>query len=314
MMAFAGPRVAVIGAGAVGCYFGGMLARAGTSVILIGRAGHVDAIERGGLIIERGAQRETIPIEASTHIESVRDADVVLVCVKSSDTGEVARLLAPLVRSDAAIVSLQNGVDNARRLGEGLANPLFAAVVYVGTSMSAPGVVKHSGRGDLLLGAAGAPAADSASRLTEIAALFERAGVRCPVVEDIAAALWTKLVINCACNAVSALGRARYGRMAAEPAIRAVMELAVLEAVAVARKEGVALHAAPLIDQLWKVTDAMAGQHSSTAQDILRGKPTEIDFLNGYISQRGAQLGIDTPVNRTLHALVRLRESGDDLV
>lgn len=309
------PRIVVFGAGAVGCYFGGMLARAGAPVTLIGRAQHVDAIVERGLVIERGERSETVQVGASTQVDAARDADIVLVCVKSPDTEAAARSLAPHVGRDAAIVSLQNGVDNADKLCGVLDNPVFAAVVYVGTFMNGPGVVRHAGRGDLVLGAARATASrpGAVARLKAIAALFERAGVHCPVTPDIDAALWTKLAINCAFNAISALGRARYGRMAREPAVRGVMALAVREAVAVARASKVALDETTLIAEVWKVADAMAEQYSSTAQDVLRGKPTEIDSLNGHIARRGAALGIDVPVNRTLHALVRLREAGDDL-
>jgi 2-dehydropantoate 2-reductase len=309
------PRIAVLGAGAVGCYFGGMLARAGAPVTLIGRAQHVEAIAAHGLVIEWADRREIVRADASTNVEAAADADVVLVCAKSPDTQGAARSLSPHVRRDAAIVSLQNGVDNADKLRDALDNPVFAAVVYVGTSMNGAGIVRHAGRGDLVLGAERRTSrlADADSRRDAIAAMFVRAGVPCAVTADIAAALWTKLVINCAFNAVSALGTARYGRMARLPPIRNVMERAVAESVAVANASGVALDERSLIDEVWKVADALAGQHSSTAQDIVRGKPTEIDSLNGFVVARGESVGIDVPVNRTLHALVKLRESGDDL-
>ena len=305
----------MLGAGAVGCYFGGMLARAGAPVTLVGRALHVDAIDRHGLVIEFADRREIVRVRASTDVAASADADVVLVCVKSPDTEAAARSLAPHLRHDAAVVSLQNGVDNAEKLRSVLPNPVFAAVVYVGTFMNGPGVVRHAGRGDLVLGGArdlGSRPGERA-RLRAIAAMFERAGVRCPVTSDIDAALWTKLTINCAYNAISALGRSRYGRMTRVPAVRDVMRLAVGEAVAVARASDVALDEAAMLDSVWKVADAMAEQYSSTAQDVLRGKPTEIDSLNGYVARRGEALGVDVPVNRTLHALVKLREAGDDL-
>ena len=307
-------RVAVLGAGAVGCYFGGMLARAGVPVTLIGRAVHVDAIAGNGLVIAFADRSETVRIAATTDVSGVAAADLVLVCVKSQDTEDAARALAPHVRRDAAIVSLQNGVDNAQRLRRELPNAVFAAVVYVGTFMNGPGVVRHAGRGDLVLGAARDVANEPrvAARLADIAAMFERAGVACPVTADIDAALWTKLVINCAFNAVSALGRARYGRMVGEPAVRALMTSAVREAVAVARAEGVSLDEAVLIASVWNVGEAMSDQYSSTAQDMLRGKRTEIDSLNGYVARRGEALGVAVPVNRTLQALVKLREAGDD--
>ena len=308
-------RVAVLGAGAVGCYYGGMLARAGVAVTLIGRATHVEAIRRDGLVIEWSDRRETIRVGASTDVATVRDAQVVLVCVKSPDTDAAARSLAPHLAADAVVASLQNGVDNAERLRAVLPQPVFAAVVYVGAYMDGPGIVRHTGRGDLVLGASRADAArpEIARRLAAVAALFEAAGIACPLSDDIDAALWTKLVINCAFNAVSALGRARYGRMARDAGTRALMEGTVRESVAVARAAGVALDERKLIDAVWGVADALAQQYSSTAQDILRGKRTEIDALNGLVAARGAALGVDTPINRTLHALVKLREAGDDL-
>jgi len=308
-------RVVVLGAGAVGCYYGGMLARAGVPVTLVGRAAHVEAIRRDGLAIEWDGRRETIRVAASTDVAAACAADVVLVCVKSPDTDAAARSLRPHLAADAVVVSLQNGVDNAERLRAVLSQAVFAAVVYVGAYMNGPGIVRHTGRGDLVLGASRADAARPgvAQRLAEVAALFEAAGIACPLSDDIDAALWTKLVINCAFNAVSALGRARYGRMAREPGIRALMEGTVRESIAVARASGVALDERRLIDAVWGVADALARQYSSTAQDILRGKPTEIDALNGLVAARAAALGIDVPLNRTLHALVKLREGGDDL-
>ena len=308
-------KVAVLGAGAVGCYYGGMLARAGVPVTLIGRAPHVEAIRRDGLVIEWADRRETIRLDAATGVEAARDADLVLVCVKSPDTSDAGRSLRPHLRPDALVASLQNGVDNADRLRVEVAQPVFAAVVYVGAYMNGPGVVRHTGRGDLVLGAARADRERPgiAGRLAAVAALFERAGIRCPVSGDVDGALWTKLVINCAFNAISALGRARYGRMAREPRIRALMEGTVRESVAVARAAGVALDERTLVDAVWSVADALAEQYSSTAQDVLRGKPTEIDALNGFVAERGAALGVEAPINRTLHALVKLREAGDDL-
>jgi 2-dehydropantoate 2-reductase len=308
-------KVAVLGAGAVGCFYGGLLARSGVPVTLIGRATHVEAIRRDGLVIEWADRRETIRVDASTDVAAVRDADLVLVCVKSPDTSDAGRSLRPHLRPDAVVASLQNGVDNADRLRAVLSQPVLAAVVYVGAYMDGPGIVRHTGRGDLVLGAARADRERPgiAENLAAVAALFEAAGIACPLSEDIDAALWTKLVINCAFNAISALGRARYGRMVREPGIRALMEGTVRESVAVARAAGVALDERKLLAAVWGVADALAQQYSSTAQDILRGKRTEIDALNGFVAERAAALGVDTPINRTLHALVRLREAGDDL-
>lgn len=315
-MSGAKPRVAVMGAGAVGGYYGGMLALAGHPVTLVGREQHVEAIARDGLAIVRADRTDRVKVEATTGAEGVAEADVVLVCVKSPDTLAAAQAMKPHLRRDAAVVSLQNGVTNADAMHDAIEQVVLAAAVWVGAYMEAPGVVRHTGRGDLVLGATrkGSARAHAQERAASIAAMFEAAGVACPVVDQIERLLWQKLLINCAFNAVSALGRARYGRMAHDAATRDVMESAVREGLAVARATGIDLDLSDVLAAVWRTADAMTAQYSSTAQDILRGKRTEIDMLNGHVAALGAQHGIDTPVNRTLQALVGLREAGDDLV
>lgn len=307
-------HVAVLGAGAVGCYYGGLLALSGARVTLIGRRGHVEAIARDGLIIVREGGETRVSVAATIDDAAVRDADLVLFCVKSQDTESAARAIAPHLPTDARILALQNGVDNAARLAAVLPQPVHAAVVYVGTIVEGPGRVRHSGGGRLVIGTPreARGRGDAAADLAAIAATFERAGVPCATTDDVEAALWTKLAVNCAFNAVSALGRSRYGRMAASAPVRAVMEDAVREAVAVARADGVALDESALVANVWDVAKAMAGQHSSTAQDVMRGRTTEIDALNGYVVRRGGELGVAVPVNRTLHALVKLLEAAPD--
>jgi 2-dehydropantoate 2-reductase len=146
------PRVAVLGAGAVGCYFGGMLARAGAQVTLIGRPQHVEALERDGLWLESIRFQERVPVVASVDPEAARDAAVVLFSVKTLNTDEAARSLAPNLSPAAVVVSLQNGVDNVERIRAAGGFEALPAVVYVAAAMTGPGRVKHSGRGDLIVG------------------------------------------------------------------------------------------------------------------------------------------------------------------
>jgi 2-dehydropantoate 2-reductase len=297
----------VLGAGAVGCYFGGMLARAGAPVTLIGRPAHVEAVRRDGLLLDTLHFREYVKVDASTEPDAVAGAGLVLVCVKSGDTEAAARSIAPHLGRDATVVSLQNGVDNAARIRPLLAAEVLAAVVYVGCQMAGPGHVRHTGRGDLVIG--GRPgAAEGARRAAAAAAVFDRAGVPCTVSPNVDGELWTKLVINCAYNATCALSRLPYGRMVASPWARELMAQVIDEAVAVARADGVQIDTYGLVERVLKVGEAMPTQISSTAQDIGLGKPTEIDALNGHVARRGAELGVPTPVNRTLHGLVKLLE------
>lgn len=303
----------VVGAGAVGSFFGAMLARAGHAVTLVARAAHVQAIDTEGLRLEMGGTTETVRMAATTDLDAVRGADLVLVCVKSTDTEGVARQIAPLLAPEAIVVSLQNGVDNAETLAAHVRQPVVPAAVYVATAMPGPGVVRHFGRGDLVIGAldgrAAAPGSDAARRLQAVADLFATARVPVRIADDVIGELWGKLLVNCAYNAISGLAQQPYGRLAALPAIRDVQRDVVREVVAVAAAAG---HPMPLdaaIAAMERIAVAMPAQLSSTAQDMARGKPSEIDHLNGYIARRGAELGVPVPVNRTLHALVRLVET-----
>jgi 2-dehydropantoate 2-reductase len=300
------PRIAVVGAGAVGGYFGGLLARAGAPVVMIGRVSFVEAVTKNGLLLDTLHFKDTVRVQAATEIASARGAQVILFCVKTTDTAETARALAPLLSANAIIISMQNGVDNAEQIRAASGIDALGAVVYVAASVPQPGTVKHVGRGDLVVGPRNA-------NTERIAALFERAKVPCRISDNIEGELWTKLAWNCALNAISALGRAKYGQIAASEDARTVMEEIVREVLAVARAANV--HPPGLEDPkaalagALKVAAQMSEALSSTAQDMLRNKRTEIDSLNGYISRRGVALGVATPVNHALFTLVKLAES-----
>jgi 2-dehydropantoate 2-reductase len=302
------PRIAVVGAGAVGCYFGGMLARAGAPVTLIGRAPHVDAINRDGLFIDSIHFKEHVSVSASTELAAVGDAQLVLFSVKTVDTESTAKLLAPYLATDTNVVSLQNGVDNAERMDFAAGIQAISAVVYIAAEMSGLGQVKHSGRGDLVIGNPLSNQGASESELAEIAEIFTRAGVPCRVSQNITLELWTKLIMNCAYNALSALSRARYGRLVDDAGSVGVMRQAVSEGVAVGNASGVSLSEDKLMAAVLELGRVVPEALSSTAQDIARGKPTEIDSLNGFVVRRGEELGVPAPVNQTLYSLVKLLE------
>ena len=301
------PKVAVVGAGAVGGYFGGMLARAGVPVMLIGRASFVEAVQRSGLFLDSFRFQETVHPQASTELSAAADAEVVLFCVKTTATAGVSKQLAGLLSARALVVSLQNGVNNVEEIRAASGIEALPAVVYVAASVPAPGSVKHLGRGDLVIG-------PENERTEKIASLFRPADVPCRISDNIEGELWTKFIWNCALNAVSALGRVTYGEILASTDARKVIESSVYETLHVARAKGI--HPAGLEDPQaaiagsLKIADQMSGTRSSTAQDLARNKHTEIDSLNGYVARLGAQLGVPTPVNYTLYTLVKLYEAG----
>jgi 2-dehydropantoate 2-reductase len=304
-------RVAVVGAGAVGCWYGGMLARAGVPVTLIGRAAHVDAMRRDGLRLSSAAFDGHIPVEASTDMAAVAGAALVLVCVKSTDTEASAASLAAHLAPDARVLSLQNGVDNAPRLQAVLQRPVAPAVVYVACEMGGPGHVRHLGRGELVIPSDMGSPDDQAMpgpSAADIVALFARAGVPVELSDNVLGALWGKLVLNCGYNAISAITDVPYGRMVTLPGIARTVHDAVVECQAVARALGVTIPG-DVFAAVDRIATSMPGQVSSTCQDLRRGKPTEIDHLNGYIVAAGERLGIATPLNRALHALVKALET-----
>jgi 2-dehydropantoate 2-reductase len=208
-------KFAVMGAGAVGCYYGGMLARAGHRVTLIARPAHVQAIQAEGLRLQTQTFDERVPLQVSTEPQAVQGADVVLFCVKSNDTESAGALIGPHLAPHTQVWSLQNGVDNAERLAAVLGRPVAPAVVYVATGMAGPGHVRHHGRGELVL---------PAWALTpEVLAVFAAAGVPLEGSDNVAGALWAKLVLNCAYNALSASGPVPYGALVQVPGVWQVM-------------------------------------------------------------------------------------------
>ena len=294
-----------MGAGAVGGYFGGVMADAGAPVVMIGRKSFVDAVSRDGIFLDTLHFRKSVPVQASTDLSAVRGAGLVLFCVKTTDNIDTARELAPFLAPDAIVVSMQNGVDNVEQIRAGAAIDALPAVVYVAASVPEPGRVKHVGRGDLVVG-------PENERTIKLAEIFARANIPCRITSNIEGELWTKLIWNCALNAISALGQARYGRIVESAEARALVRAVVDEVLAVARAAGIVLPGIADTDAAMagamSIATQMAEASSSTAQDINRGKRTEIDSLNGYISRRGAELGVPTPVNHVLFTLVKLVE------
>lgn len=293
-------KVAVMGAGAVGCYYGAMLARAGHEVVLIGRPAHVEAVRARGLRLEAQSFDEHVPMAASTEPDAVRGADLVLFCVKSTDTEAAAAQIAPHLAPGALVLTLQNGVDNDERARSVLrTHEVAAAVVYVATGMAGPGHVKHNGRGELVI----APSA----RGEEVAQALRAAGVPTEISDNVRGALWAKLVLNCAYNALSAITQLPYGVLVRNEGVPGVLRDVVAECLAVARAEGVTIPG-DIDAAVAGIARTMPAQFSSTAQDLARGKRSEIDHLNGFVLRRGEALGVPVPANRLLWTLVRLLE------
>ncbi|HVE21023.1 MAG TPA: ketopantoate reductase family protein [Acidocella sp.] len=293
-------KISVMGAGAVGSYYGAMLAQAKHDVTFIGRPAQVAALREHGLLVEKGGSVTRLAVQASSEPSAVSSSDVVVFSVKSSDTEAAAKAIAPFLRPDALVLSFQNGVENTERLQLLLPQTVIATVVYVGTDMAAPNHVRYRGGGNLVIAAS--------ARSPEIADLFNEAGISTEISENAAGALWAKFILNCAYNALSAITQMPYSTLAQGPEIDGVLHDAVQECLSIATALGVSVPG-DTWGMVAQVPVTMAAQRSSTAQDLARQKPSEIDYLNGYIVRKGRELNIPVPVNRTLYALVKLLET-----
>jgi 2-dehydropantoate 2-reductase len=303
--------VVIVGAGALGCLLAARLARAGQPVLLLGRAAQVQALTASGLALRDDAGQQVLKAPATTDIGAVAGASLVVLCVKSTDTEGAARQMAPWLAPHTPLLSLQNGVANGPLLASLLGRPVLVGAAYIAASLQAPGVVQHAGGRGIVLGVVPGPQGQWLTERTahHVAQGLQAAGFDVRLSATPLAELWRKLVVNCACNAISALAQAPYGAMARVAAVRDLQVAVVAEAVAVAQAEGHALVLDEMMAAVDRVAQTMAGQRSSTAQDLARGRRSEIDHLNGEVLRAGARHGIATPANQALWALVKLHEA-----
>ena len=302
----------VMGGGAVGCLYGGWLAKAGAQVSIVARPRHVDTITADGLRVSGRDFDFRVPVRASTDPASLASCDVILFCTKTRDTEHAAAALKPSLPASSVVLAFQNGVDGAERLAAVLSNPVFPAALFVSCHMEGPGHVRHNGRGDVVLGEWFSTRVDAADRravLYSLARMFTDASIPTSVSDDVRKVLWTKLAMNCGYNALSALGRARYERLVAEESSARMMKHIVDELVIVGRADGVDLDRELVWRQVFELANGMPRAISSTGQDIAAGRSTEIEDLNGYVVRRGEARGIATPFNETMVRLIRILES-----
>lgn len=298
-------RIAIIGSGAMGSLFGGKLAQAGASVLLYDPyREHVEAVQKNGLAIEDAATGAvtTVRCEASADPASVRGADVLIVFVKSTATEAASAQFAPLAGRNSVALTLQNGLGNEAILRKHFgAERTAAGVTSQGATFLGPGKIRHAGKGPTHL----CMADGDNGRLTELAALLDRAGFETHVENDVAALVWSKLVINVGINALTALYGCPNGRLADFGETLALMQDLVGEAVAVAQARGIRLTYENPLQTVLDVARKTGANRSSMLQDFDRKRETEIDFINGAIVREAAAVGIPVPVNTVVTRLIK---------
>ncbi|MEE4542386.1 2-dehydropantoate 2-reductase [Streptomyces sp. V4-01] len=293
-------RVAVVGAGGVGGYFGGRLAAAGGDVMLVARGRHLEAIRANGLSIRGAAGDVTVPPGAVVpSVDAVGRADVVLVAVKLWDTEDVARQLRPLAESGAAVVSLQNGVETREALRRHLPEEsLLGGVCYVSAVIEQPGVVVHRGGFQKLV--FGEYDGRRSERVVELAAQWAGAGPEAEVSTDITRMIWEKFVFLVGLSAATTAVRQPIGVVRGDAGSRALLLDVMRETVAVGRARGVALDPSFADERLAFCDTLPPDMAASMHHDLTHGNRLELPWLSGAVARLGAELGVPTPRNSTV--------------
>ena len=307
-------KIVIIGAGAMGGLFAARLAAAGEDVSVVDVwAEHIEMIRTQGLILEteQGDVRAKLAAAAYRSEDLDAVADLVIIFVKSAMTEAAARSAQTLLGSAGRVLTLQNGLGNAETIAAVVgAARVLAGTTAQGATLLGPGRIRHGGRGDTHIGRLAGPVDDFCR---EAAAILTRAGIPAFAEDAVQSLIWGKLVINAGINALTALLRYGNGQLNDHEETRELVKLAVTEAVQVAAAAKIPLPYGDAVEKVLAVAAATATNRSSMLQDILHGRITEIDAINGALVREGIRLAVPTPVNRTLTLLIKALEKNQGI-
>jgi 2-dehydropantoate 2-reductase len=294
-------RIAVMGSGAVGGYFGARLAAAGQNVAFIARGGHLDAMRRGGLKIKSVTGDFHVTGLFTDNPRDIGPVDLVLFCVKSYDTEAASAELAPMMKDQAIVLSLQNGVDNPDKLAARWgADRVLGGVVYLGAQLAAPGTIEHSAGGRVVLGPLTGPLSEAAKSFEEV---FSAAAIPCSVSAEIRKVMWAKLVWNAPFCALACLARATVQEILESESLRRLAAACMDEVRAAAGVVGIEL-VPSIVEDTFNFSRGLGNFKPSMLQDLEAGKPLEYEALNGVVVDLLRRAGKDAPINEMSRILL----------
>jgi 2-dehydropantoate 2-reductase len=302
-------RIAIVGSGGVGGYFGGRLAAAGSDVTFIARGAHLQALRTKGLHIESPKGNLHLPrVTATDDPAAVGPVDVALFAVKLYDTESATRLLPPLIGPNTVLVSLQNGVDSVEILTRAVGRPHVAGgVAYVAAVISEPGTIRHTAMDQLIFGELNGV---KTPRLEALLEACRAAGFQATLSDHIEVDIWSKFVRLSAFSGMTAVTRAPIGPLRDDPDLSAMIQAAYLEGMAVAHAKGIALPAR-VFDEIMTMLQALPPQSkSSMLEDLERGKPLELPWLSGAVVRIGSELDVATPIHRFIATVLKPHVNG----
>ncbi|KAF5037053.1 2-dehydropantoate 2-reductase [anaerobic digester metagenome] len=302
-------KIAIIGAGAMGCLYGGKLSTVpGNQVFLLDIwKEHVNAINNDGLYMEENGELLCYNnLIAATDAAVVGIVDLAIIFVKSTLTEQAVEANKAVFGANTMAITLQNGIGNIESIGSLIgAEKVMAGTTAHGATMLKPGKIRHAGVGKTMIGELSGV---RSKRINEIAEIFSAAGLEVEVSENVLGLVWDKLLVNVGINALTGITKLTNGELLAHPEIEGILEEAVKEGIAVANAKGIILGFTDPVEHTKEVCKATAANKSSMLQDVLNHKPTEIDMINGAVVREGKSASIATPVNQVLCALIHYFE------
>jgi len=299
-------KTVIMGAGAMGGLFGGLLAASGQEVWLVDVwKENIEALQSRGIAIEEKGQEKLFPIHATTEVASVGKADLVLLFVKTYHTEKAVSDALVLEKEDTAFLTLQNGLGNEEAICRQV-NPkkVLLGVTNQGATLLGPGKIRHGGWGKTFIGELDGKRTD---RVAEIAQRFQKAGMETEVSVHIQRLIWEKLLINIGINALAAVTGLKNGQLLDHPETLMLMEGLVAEAVEVARRKGIPIEGKP-IEKVKAIVEATQANRCSMGQDLDNRRRTEIEAINGALVREAERLSVATPYNRMITNLIKVIE------
>lgn len=295
-------RVMMVGAGAVGGYFGALLVKAGLDLTFLVRPEVHEKIAKQGLKVKSPEGDFEVSPRTVTDPKEAGEVDLIILSVKCYDVDEVAAAIKPIITEKTTVLTLQNGVDTEERLQTWIdSDRVIAGVTYITSKKAAPGVIEHLYRGKITLGELSGEKTD---RVMKVHDLFVQSGIPATVCEDIRKAKWEKLCWNATFNPLSVILNDKVRAVLESPDLLEVVRGGIRETIAVASSIGIKLPER-VVEETITVSEQFRDYFTSMHEDFNAGKQTEIEYLNGYIVRFGQEKGISTPINQTLCALVK---------
>jgi 2-dehydropantoate 2-reductase len=302
-------KIAVMGAGGQGCFFGACLSKAGNDVTFIARGATLEALKKRGVVLNsRKLGNIKMPVKATSSPTEVGKVELVLLCVKNYDLDAASMQIKPLLDEHTVVLPILNGVDVAEKVGQVIGpGHLLGGVSWVDTIVEAPGVVSHSGFSQLIFGELGGGLSE---RVERIDAVLRGAGIESEKSEDILKAIWEKFCFNAPANGAMALVRLPVGLLRESPEAWAMVRRALVEADEVAKACGVCLPPEHIDTPLKAFMSAAPWVKSSMLQDLEAGRRLELEALTGSVVRLGRLRGVSTPINETIYAALKPYEHG----